>query len=250
MVKSNADLEAERQAKVEAEQAQNKPFINGLAGQIKSKWEVSRFARNTIEERIIDSLRRRNGEYDPEKLAQIRAQGGSEVFMMLTSIKCRAAEAWIKDVLFPAGDKPWDIVHTPLPELDPDTMAAIGERVQMEAAQWQAENQQFLPPEALQERLAQVRDQLTERMQQEADRLAERMDQKIEDQCIDGHWEDAMKEVIKDVVTYPLGCLKGPVVRRRRTLKWEQTPEGAWMPVKGWDFKLGWYRVAPFDLYP
>ena len=50
MVKSNADLEAERQAKVDAEQAQNKPFINGLAGQIKSKWETARFARNTIEE--------------------------------------------------------------------------------------------------------------------------------------------------------------------------------------------------------
>lgn len=250
MVKSNADLEAERQSRVEAEKTQNQPFITGLAGKIKSNWETARFARNTIEERIVDSLRRRNGEYDPEKLAQIRAQGGSEVYMMLTSIKCRAAEAWINDVLFPAGDKPWEIVHTPLPELDPDTMAVVAETVQAEAQQWMMENQQFLPPQALQERMEQIRDQLQERMQQEADKLADRMDEKIEDQTIEGKWEDAMKQVIKDVVTYPLGCLKGPVVRRRRSLKWEQSEDGSWQPVKGWDFKLEWYRVAPFDLYP
>lgn len=250
MVKSNADLEAERQSKNEAEQAQNQPFITGLAGKIKNNWEVARFARNTIEDRIIDALRRRNGEYDPEKLAQIRAQGGSEIYMMLTSIKCRAAEAWIKDVEFPADDKPWEVKHTPIPDLDPDTMAVVAEQVQMEAAQWQAEAQQMLPPEALQERMRQIRDQLQERMQEEANKLAERMDDKINDQCTEGGWEDAMKDVIKDVVTYPLGCLKGPVVRRRRTLKWEQGQDGSWQPVKGWDFRLEWYRVAPFDLYP
>ena len=170
--------------------------------------------------------------------------------MMLSSIKCRAAEAWIKDVLFPADDKPWEVEHTPIPELDPDTMAVVSEQVQAEAMQWQMEAQQLLPPEALQERMRQIRDQLQERMQEEADKLAGRMDDKINDQCIEGHWEDAMKEVIKDVVTYPLGCLKGPVVRRRRTLKWEQGQDGSWQPVKGFDYKLEWYRVAPFDLYP
>jgi len=250
MVKSNSDLEAERLSKSEAESAQNAPFILGLAGKIKNNWEVARFARNTIEERIIDALRRRNGEYSPDKLAQIRAQGGSEIYMMLTSIKCRAAEAWIKDVEFPADDKPWKIKHTPIPELDPDTMASVAEYVSAEAQQWMAEAGQVLPQEALQERMGQLKEQLQERMQEEADKLAGRMEDKIADQCVEGKWEDAIKDVIKDVVTYPIGCLKGPVVRRRKTLKWEQQADGGWQPVKGTDFKLEWYRVAPFDLYP
>ena len=54
LFKSNDQLEQERQAKIEAENRQNDPFISGLAGQIKSKWETARFARNTIEERIIE----------------------------------------------------------------------------------------------------------------------------------------------------------------------------------------------------
>lgn len=249
LVKSNTDLENERKAA--AQESQNQPFITGLAGQIKSNWESARFSRNTIEERMIDALRRRNGEYSPDKLAQIVAQGGSTIYMMLTSIKCRAAEAWIKDVLFPAGDKPWECEPTPIPDLDPDTKAAIGEYVQLEAQQWMMEAQQLLPPEALQERAEQLSDQLQQRMEEKADEIAERMELKIEDQTIEGGWEQAMKEVIKDVVTYPAGCIKGPLVRRRKSLKWEQDEQsGSWKPVKGEEFRLEYKRVAPFDLYP
>jgi len=251
MVKSNADIENERQEQVSAEQAQNQPFITGLAGVIKREWEISRFARNTIEERIIDSLRRRNGEYSPDKLAAIRSQGGSEIYMMLTSIKCRACEAWINDVMFPAGDKPWSIEPTPIPEMDPNTEASIAEYVAMEAATWTQQAQQVLPPEAIQERIKQLKDQLQSRMEEQAKQIADRMDLKIEDQTEEGGWEQAMKEVIKDVVTYPIGCIKGPIVRKRKSLKWEQDEQtGQWMPVKSSEFRLEWYRVAPFDLYP
>lgn len=251
MVKSLSDLEAERQAKAQAEEAQNAPLMTGLAAKIKSSWETARFARNTIEEEIIDSLRRRNGEYSPDKLAQIRAQGGSEVFMMLTSIKCRAAEAWIKDVLFPAGDKPWSINPSPIPDLDPTTQQSIAEYVQIEAQQWMMEAQQVLPPQALQERMEQLGDQLKKRMEEEAKKIADRMGDKIEDQTVEGGWEDAMKDVIKDVVTYPAGILKGPIIRRRKTLKWVQNEQdGTWKPEKGESYKLEYYRCAPFDIYP
>lgn len=250
MVKSNSDLEADRVSKADAEMQQNAPFITGLAAKIKSNWEVARFARNTIEERIIDALRRRNGEYDPEKLAQIRSQGGSEIYMMLTSIKCRAAIAWVNDILFPAGDKPWKVGPTPIPELDENTNASIQEYVIAEAQQWQMEAQQVLPPEALQERISMLKDQMSERMQEEADKIAERMDKKIEDQTQEGGWESAMKEVINDVITYPVGILKGPIVRKRKTLKWERDENGKTVPVKGKDFRLEWQRVAPFDIYP
>ena len=44
---------------------------------------------------MLRALRQRNGDYEPEKLAQITRQGGSEIYMMLTEVKCRAAESWL-----------------------------------------------------------------------------------------------------------------------------------------------------------
>jgi len=249
-VKSNSDLENERLARIEAEERQNAPLITSLAGVIKSNWEVSRFARNVIEERIIDGLRRRNGEYSPEKLAAIRQQGGAETYMMLTSIKCRAAEAWIKDVLFQSGEKPFKIDTTEIPDLDEGTLEEIAMYVQAESETWMQQAQQVLPPEALQERFGQLKTQLEERVKEKADKIALGMERKIGDQMDEGGFEKAMKEVIKDVVTYPCGFLKGPFVRKRKTLKWEQDEAGEYKPVKGLDYRLEWKRVAPFDIYP
>lgn len=251
MVKSNADLERERiESQKKAEEQQNKPFITGLAGQIKTHWEQAKFARNTIEERMIDALRRRNGEYSPDKLAQIRQQGGSEIYMMLTSIKCRAAEAWINDILFPAGDKPWSVEPTKIPDLSPETKDSITEYVRAEAEAWQMEAQQVLPQEALQERLDQLVDQFESRMKEEAEKIAERMDGKIEDQTQEGNWKQVMKEVVKDVITFPAGIIKGPIVRKRKTLKWDQDEQGMWKPVTSVKAMVEYKRVAPFDLYP
>lgn len=250
MVKSNADLEAERQAKDADREAQNQPIITGLAGEINRQWESARFARNTVEERMIDGLRRRNGEYSPDKLAQIREQGGSEIYMMLTNIKCRAAESWINDILFPGnGDVPFAADPTPIPDMPPDMEQEIAAFVQAEAQAWMIQNQQFLPPEALQERFKQVHDQMETRLKEMAKDIASRMQNRIEDQFAEGGWEDAMREVIKDVITYPAGIIKGPVIRKRKALKWVQTEEG-FKPEVATEYRPEYYRVAPFDLYP
>ena len=60
-------------------------------------------------------------EYDPNKLAEIRDQGGSEIFMGIVSAKCRTATAWLRDTLLGQGqDKPWSLSATPIPEVPPD----------------------------------------------------------------------------------------------------------------------------------
>lgn len=249
MVKSNYDLDNERKADEEAKAAQNQPIIAGLSGHIRNVWEQARFSRNTIEERMLDGLRRRNGEYSPQKLSQIRQFGGSEIFMMLTQIKCRAAEAWINDVLFPAGDKPWSVEHTPIPEINPEMEQALAEYVKQEAEQWMMQYQTQLPPEAIQERFQEMVGEIKNRIEEEAEKIAKAMEDVIDDQFTEGNWEQAMREVIKDVVTYPAGILKGPVIRKRKTWKWENIG-GNWIQKIGVEYKPEYYRVAPFDLYP
>ena len=100
-VASAADLEA--QSKRRSEELQNQPVIQGLAAHVRERWDSARIAKRKLEERMLQCLRQRNGEYDPEKLAEINEQGGSDIFVNLTSVKCRAATSWLRDTLMGSG---------------------------------------------------------------------------------------------------------------------------------------------------
>ena len=83
--------------------------------------------KDEIEERLTKAARARNMQYSPEKMAQIKSQGGSEIFMGIVSTKCRTATAWLRDTLLGTGsDRPWSISATPIPDVPPD----ITERLQ------------------------------------------------------------------------------------------------------------------------
>ena len=72
-------MNAEEQARKEAQERQNAPIISGLAGYVRSCWEPARTAKMPIEHRMIKAKRQRNGEYEPEKLNEITRAGGSAV---------------------------------------------------------------------------------------------------------------------------------------------------------------------------
>ena len=85
-----SDLEAAAQR--ESAQTQMTPMVQGLAAHVRRRWEVMRdHKRDTIEDRLSKCVRARNMEYDPAKMAEIREQGGSEIFMGIVSTKCRTA---------------------------------------------------------------------------------------------------------------------------------------------------------------
>ena len=103
---------------------QQQPLIASLASHVRHRWHEAREARQEVEVRMTDNLRRRRGEYDADKLAAIREQGGSDIFLGITSVKCRAASAWLRETLMGTGvDRPWQIDATPLPDV-PATCAA------------------------------------------------------------------------------------------------------------------------------
>ena len=72
-----SDLEAE--AKKRNDVTQNTPVIQGLASHVRSRWDSSRTAKRDLEERMLQCLRQRNGEYDPDKLQEITEQGGFDL---------------------------------------------------------------------------------------------------------------------------------------------------------------------------
>ncbi|WP_300456645.1 hypothetical protein [Desulfobacula sp.] len=283
--KTNQQLDAEEAAQLQAEKdakdRQQRSVVTSLAGYVRDCWEASKEAKQPIEKVMIDSLRRKNGIYDPTKLAKIREHGGSEIFMMLTDEKCSAISSWLSDILFPADDKPWGIKPTPVPDLRPEQVMKIKQQIvaeaqsdikqdlmiQMQAGQIQGEEQarQFML-QAMQARLEELSGEIRSEMEKVAKEARDKIETKLHDVVTESGWKKAVKESLDDIATFPAGIVKGPVLRRKKKLKWV-TPQqeqgqsqgqldagfqGKEMPMVQVTNEtcIDFNRVSPFDIYP
>lgn len=237
-VVSNQELMAQERQQSESMRLQRERVESGLSALISRTWENNKAAKNKIEQDMLADLRQSNGEYSPTRLNKIRQQGGSEIFMMLTSTKCRAAAAWIRDILLPAGDKAWAAEPTPISDLPPWAEEEIMARLQATPEMGMDE-----------ERIGALRDEVVKGLREFAKTAAEKMSLKIEDQLAEGYWETAIEDFIDDFVRFPAAILKGPVPRRRRALKWGGRP-GAVTPEVSDEVAFEFERVSPFDIYP
>ena len=238
-----ADLEA--QAKKRSDALQNQPVIQGLAGHVRSRWTESKDAKQDLEERMLQCVRQRDGKYDPDKLAEIQRQGGSEIFVQLTSVKCRAATSWLRDTLLGAGsDKPWTIEATPIPELPPEIMAGLQQEMANQLMMVMEQGGQVPDENQLRQIALDMKDTAMRAAKEEAEERINRMELKMEDQLVEGGWTRAFNEFLDDLVTFPFAVLKGPVKRRRKVLKWQN---GALEPVE--QVRNEWERTDPFNLY-
>lgn len=253
VVKSEDELtreDIERDIRIEAESKQEFTPIGELASYITTKWEHARDAKDNIKERLLTCLRQRKGEYDPDILSEISKIGGSDVYMHMTGVKCRAAESWIRDIMLPAGDKVFSIEATPIPELPPSVAMMIQNKVQQEIMMFMQQTGATPSPDVITEAKKQYEREYKRKIEEEGKFRADRMSQKIEDQLVEGDWTSAFLELISDIVTFPCGFLKGPVVRKRRHLKWQQQAQGGISPIPSDTIVQEFDRVSPFDIYP
>jgi hypothetical protein len=254
--RSNDALAREAEARVAAT-APATQVLDRLSGHIESCWAKAKQAKIPIETAMLKSLRQRHGVYEPSKLAVIQQMGGSEVYMLLTSTKCRAAEAWIEDILRPVAERPWHIEPTPIADLPPEKEEEIKadvlgtyREVMSQAMQAQEQLPSLLLADEIKKYAAGQKDKVAKEVQLEAKERAERMSLKIADQLAQGGWHEAFAAVISDIVTLKAGVLKGPVLRHRKTKQWGKGAEGTWAPVLQKELVPEFDRVSPFDLYP
>lgn len=238
-----SDLEAE--ARRRSQEMQNTPVIQGLASHVRKRWESARTAKRKLEERMLQCLRQRNGEYDPEKAQEIVNQGGSDIFINLTSVKCRAATSWLRDTLLGKGsDKPWSIRATPNPTMPPEIMESLQAKLTAQLTAHLTQGGQPPDEEQLRQLAIQMKDEAERELREEANDRVERMSRKMEDQLAEGGWHHAFDEFLDDIVTFPYAVLKGPVKRRRKSLQWQ---DGKLVPME--EIRNEWERVDPFYLY-
>lgn len=247
MLQARSLQSVQDQERRDAEARQNQPLLTGLSGHITHKFTVARDAkRNEVEPRMLDSIRSRRGEYHPQKLAEIKAMGGSEVFAGLTGLKCRAAASWIRDVMLGTGaERPWSVRPTPVPELPPQMNDLI---VNQAVAPLKAALLAGATPTDMQtvSMVSMMREQALSAIREEARNRADKMADKMEDQLLEGGFLKALDEFINDLTTFPAAILKGPVIRVRQRLTWGPSGE----PVVNTKLVKEWERVDPFKIYP
>lgn len=245
LVPLSVQLDDERR---QAEATNNTPVIQSLAAHIKTCWTAARTAKqNTVEERMLRCLRQKRGEYDPEILDEIKKTGGSDIYMNLSSVKARAAASWLRDVLLGnRKEKPWTIDPTPIPELSDEIKNYVKQEALDEAVKIEMSGAQVVDAKIMREIVKRSKERAVQEMLEEAREAAERMEVKMEDQLVEGGFQAALSEFIDDLTVFPTAIMKGPVIRKRPKLKYDEagnvTVENA--------LKLEWERVDPFMVYP
>lgn len=254
-VRTNADitaLEKARRDMLAAQQQQQQPEILSLAAHMRQCWEAARRAKVQIEERLLKCMRQRKGEYDPDQLTKIRKRGGSEIYMMLTTMKCRAAEAWIRDIMIPPGEKPWGLDPTPNPDLPGDIEDQIEQIVEQETVElmMQGGSIEAVNLDQIRNRLQELRDMIFKEHLEIAKGAAHRMEREIQDELVEGNFYRGLSQFIEDIVTFPAAFLKGPIIRKRRGMTWGWDENGEPVPQITDIYRKEYERVSPFDLYP
>jgi len=247
---------------------------DSLHSYIMSAFNEARDARETgdVNDLMMEGLRSFNGNYSAAEHQQIEEEGGSAIFVNLTSTKCRVASSWIKDILL--NEDTISIEPTPIPELPRSVAENITKAVEEEfqksleteveeekAPQEQAEGppqNQGAPqeqPKPKQDTLKTIKeinefkrdmaDAILEEINSEAKYAFKHTELAIRDQMIEGDWTKALSEFIDDFCIFPTAILKGPIVSMVPKLVWRDGE-----PVITDEYTFINKRVSPLDIYP
>lgn len=249
-------MEAERRKRAEEEQSTE--MVQSLASDLRRKWQAAYTARNdssnelgSIEERLIKCLRQRLGQYDPDVYAEIQRQGRSDIFMLLTSIKCRAGKAWIEEIMLPPDEPVFDLLPTPVPDLPVSKEMEVQNKVNEDINQiMMMAPGTVLTKEIVQEHTDAIRERVRQAHMERARAAAEHIANKIEDEFQEGGFYSALKDFIDDVVTFPFAVMGGPFIRKERRVVWAEDGKGGFIPKIKPKFIRKYERVSPFDAYP
>lgn len=256
-VKTNAEIDAEKRKEVgmtiSAENAVAEIEENRLVQHLRNKWDQALRAKRPVEERMIENIRQVSNQYSPQKLAQIREIGGSEIFIPLTDVKANNAIYWIRDILF---TKPWGIKPTPEPDVPPSMVedlkmkyvSEIVQQVQEKTAGQPVDMMQIL--NAVREMLPSVDEEIRKMVRVEVLEKAEAMERALNDVLTEGGWYEALYEAIWDIVVVKNGFIKGPI-RRYKPVQTIRVDEfGNEQVVVERQIVTQYERVSPFDIYP
>lgn len=255
-VQSNAQIAAQEAADAAIQRSAESsrgPLLDGLANYVRKCFSAAQNAKQSghsgtarsINDQLLSALRARQGEYEPDKLQKIKSFGGSEAYARITSTKIRGAAAWIKDIyLNNTAEKPWTLTPTPDPTLANNYKAMVDQQVQQDILLFQQTGVP-VPPEMIEQQRRILLQQAEDRAMTEAKEAAARMETRLQDQLVEGGFYTALADFIDNLATFKSAIIKGPVVRRKRSIEWVNG-----QPQLQDKLVYDFYCVSPFDFFP
>lgn len=252
-------LEDEKRAKeLEAALEMPEASIDSLSSYLEGCWTEAQTEKTPYEEQLLKNLRQINGQYEAEKLEAIKRVGGSDAYMLITDMKCRTAEAWLKEILFGSGKLPYDIEPTPVADLPKDITTQVTTEIfqtAMETAMFEtfATGGKIDPRETYAEIIDMMPDLLDmarKNLQKQAQETAEKMKLKMDDQLTEGNFRRALTDAIPDIVL-GTGIIKGPLTRKRKQRKVERDPKTKRLKKVITEQLIEEFECrSPFDIFP
>ena len=261
---TNAEIEEKSQAEEsqrEFEARQSQPVISNLAGHVRSAFTAAVTARSTITQRMLQCLRQREGIYESDIQELIRQSNGTNIYMMITDVKCRALESWLKDIMLPSGEKPYSIEPTPVPDIPPQFVDKAQQtfmqdylgRIAVQAGIQDPSQvtRDMIDGADLNEAAKKFKDELLKQIREQAKEAADSIENYVDDELVEGKWYETLSDFIEDFATYPTAFMEGPLPRRRKVLTWR--------PIQGTQLSevvvtekivKEYERIDPFDVYP
>lgn len=245
------DAALERQARDKARRedeatAAGTSELSGLAQHIRTRYDLMRRHRDTIgpgwSNRLLNALRVFNGQYEPEKLADIQKFGGSTVYARIIAMKCRGASSLLRDVYL-SSTRPWGLSPPSDPDIPEQVLAAIQQLVTIEG-QTLAQAGQPPDPNQVRDRIMQLVAAARSASKKRAGEQARVAEEKLDEILQEGGFYRALAEFVADLPLFPFACIKGPVVRVVPSVQWG--PSG---PIVEQKPRLTWTRVSPFDVW-
>ena len=241
-----------QQLKIDKEFSQTELTIkvDNIASYIQEQWDKAKTAKINIEQEMIRNRDQRLGKYSNNKLSAIKnyIPGGSETFVPMTSIKCKAAQAAINEVLSPNFGNSWGLNPTPIPELDPKEEAEITQQL-LAKAMMNAQAINGDPQIIIPQMMAIAKEEIDNALKTHTEGLIEHVTSMIEDKFVQGNYSNAINEFVYDLVTYPLGCIKTSTIMKH-SYKRELQPDGTYISKVSPIATDYWQRISPFDIYP
>ena len=239
----------ERDSRDRAELANAEPVIQELANHVRKCWRDAYEARNEVTRDMIAAARAKEGRYSPEMEAKLAESEGSTIYMKLFATKARQFKALISDVLFGTGaEKPWTVKNTPVPDLPEDVTVSILKELAQQVMQAEMSGVP-MTQEEVRVTLREAHDKATQLVTDEARVRASRMESAMEDMLVEGGFYKALDEFLDNLATYKSAFIKGPVIRKTGSLKWEQTEKG-YEPVVKEVLRPFWEAPDPMKIYP
>jgi len=218
--------------------------ITDLAKHIRTRFEKAVRHRRVIgvDDELIRDMRAYNGQYDPGKLAEIQAFGGSAVYSRMMAMKCRGATALLRNV-YMNSDRPWQLEPTADPVV-PDSIDAHVK--QLVASEVISANRMgaMIPQEKVAERFENLYEAVKLAERRKAADEAKDAQRKIDEMLELGGFYEALSEFLADLPVYKYAVIKGPTTRRHTELKWVK---GKMESHESAEFF--WDRVSPWDIW-